>query len=220
MALILNIDSTLQQASVSIAKDGKILMEFINDVQRDHAAFVHVATEKIANEILLKNIDAIAVTIGPGSYTGLRVGLAAAKGFSYTLQKPLITIGTLEVMAHTAHAKLPENTNCYLCPLIDARRMEVFTAIYSNSLKEVTQPQALILTENSFEDILKEQKCYFFGDGMQKFRDIVNNKNAYFIESYLEPKSVAKISNEKFICSNFSNTMIAVPLYTKEFYNK
>lgn len=220
MALILNIDSTLQQASVTIAKDGEILMEYINDIQKDHAAFIHVATEKIAKEIPLKNIDAIAVTVGPGSYTGLRVGLAAAKGFAYTLQKPLITIGTLEAMAHTAHSKLQENANYYLCPLIDARRMEVFTAIYCNDLKEITPPHALILNENSFEEILKKEKCYFLGDGMQKCREIIKNKNAYFLESYLEPEYISKISSEKFFYSNFSNTMIVVPLYTKEFYNK
>lgn len=220
MALILNIDSTLQQSSVTIAKDGEILIAYENDIQRDHAAFIHVATEKIATEIPLKDLDAVGVTIGPGSYTGLRVGLAAAKGFAYALNKPLITMGTLEVMAATAIAKLQVNAPFYLCPLIDARRMEVFMAIYDHNLNEITPARALVLTENSFEEILRLQKCYFFGDGMAKWKPFLNNGNAYFLESYLESKYLSKLIYDKYFCSNFSNAMIVEPLYTKEFYNK
>jgi tRNA threonylcarbamoyladenosine biosynthesis protein TsaB len=220
MALILNIDSTLQHASVSIAKDGEIQMVFINEIQKDHAAFIHIASEKIAAQFPLIDLDAIAVTIGPGSYTGLRVGLAAAKGFAYALKKPLITLGTLEVMADTAVSQIQDNTNYFLCPMIDARRMEVFTAVYDNELKEISPAHAIVLEKDSFEEILKKEKCYFFGDGMPKFRDMLVNNNAYFLESNLDPISMSKMSFERFFCSNFSNAMIVAPLYTKEFYNK
>jgi tRNA threonylcarbamoyladenosine biosynthesis protein TsaB len=125
MSYILNIDSSTEQASVSISKDGNILSVLFNEVQKDHASFLHTAIEKLTIKcgISLVNIDAIAVTIGPGSYTGLRVGLAAAKGLCYALNKPLITLSTLKAMAKQAVMQQDFPDKYYYCPMIDARRM-------------------------------------------------------------------------------------------------
>ncbi|MCY7293701.1 MAG: tRNA (adenosine(37)-N6)-threonylcarbamoyltransferase complex dimerization subunit type 1 TsaB [Ferruginibacter sp.] len=135
MAIIINLDSTLETASVSIAKDGIILQQKSNTVQKEHAAFLHSSIKSMLVQlnISIKNIDAIATTIGPGSYTGLRVCLAAAKGLCYALNKPLITIGTLEAMAKTAVLNITSSGEFLFCPMIDARGWK-FTQHY---IKEI-----------------------------------------------------------------------------------
>src|ERR1700761_8249865 len=141
MSLILNIDTATETAHLSIAKNGTVLQQLFNEDQKGHAAFLQPAIKKILAEqsLLINEIDAIAVTEGPGSYTGLRIGMASAKGLSYALRKPLITVNTLEAMARSAVDVLARNPidskEILLCPMIDARRMEVFTAIYNMELK-------------------------------------------------------------------------------------
>jgi tRNA threonylcarbamoyladenosine biosynthesis protein TsaB len=219
MCLILNIDSSLEKASVTLAKDGIIVAELTNDIQKNHAAFIHTAAKKLLENNSFSTLDAVAVTIGPGSYTGLRVGLAAAKGLCYTLNKPLITIGTLEAMAKTAISHISEKKDIFLCPMIDARRMEVFTAIYNINLQEVKPAYAQVLSENSYEAFLTKKVCYFFGNGMPKWKDIQTNKNAYYIDIDIDNKEIANLSYSKFMNTNFANLVTSAPLYTKEFYS-
>jgi tRNA threonylcarbamoyladenosine biosynthesis protein TsaB len=173
----------------------------------------------------LKDLDAIAVTAGPGSYTGLRVGLASAKGICYALGKPLILINTLEVMAQSIVSYYrsndqPIDPSALLCPLIDARRMEVFTASYDPSLQELEAPHALILDENSFASLLVTHKILFSGSGHAKLKKIISNPAAIFLDniqhnaSHLAIRSVIAYQSERFADLAYSE-----PLYVKEFFD-
>ncbi|MEO7306266.1 MAG: tRNA (adenosine(37)-N6)-threonylcarbamoyltransferase complex dimerization subunit type 1 TsaB, partial [Ferruginibacter sp.] len=137
MSLILNIDTASEKAHVSFAKNGMIIQSISSESQKEHASFLQSAIEQLTKTtgIILKDIDAVAVTSGPGSYTGLRVGMASAKGLCYALKKPLITISSLEVLTASALELIPgAGENVLLCPMLDARRVEVFTAVYQNDL--------------------------------------------------------------------------------------
>lgn len=221
MAIIINLDSTLEKASVSVAEDGIILMQQTNDVQKDHAAFLHRAVKNILLElnISINNIDAIATTIGPGSYTGLRVCLAAAKGLCYALKKPLISIGTLEAMAKTSILNNTSENDLLFCPMIDARRMEVYSALYNKSLEETIAPHAEIIDENFCSDFLKKKEILFCGNGMEKFRKINSNTNASFEELPDITTAINLLSYDKFCGEIFADIVATTPLYTKEFYN-
>ncbi len=142
MGLILNIDTATETAQVSFAKDGKVLQSLTNELQKDHASFLQTAIQQLAkkNNLILTDVDGIAVTAGPGSYTGIRVGMASAKGLCYALNKPLIAINTLQVLTVAAQQELNNASEILFCPMIDARRMEVFTAIYNNTLAEILPP--------------------------------------------------------------------------------
>lgn len=221
MSYILNIDSSAETASVSIAKDGIILFVLSNNNQKEHASFLHAAIEKltIQSGISLVSTDAIAVTIGPGSYTGLRVGLAAAKGLSYALKKPLITISTLEAMAVQAimNQDFPEKYT--YCPMIDARRMEVFTALYNVDMQELMPASALVIDEHSFGLALNEKPVLFFGSGMQKWKSVTQHKHAFFEEINDISPAIASRSFEKFLQQSFADVALSAPLYVKEFFD-
>jgi len=220
MAVIINIDSSLETASVSISKDALILQHLTNDVQKQHAAFIHCAVQKltVALQISFKEIDAVSCAIGPGSYTGLRVGLAAAKGFCYALNIPLITIGTLQAMAHSMQAQQPDKT-LYYCPMIDARRMEVYTALYNPYLKELITATAIVINKQFFEKEMQSFKILFFGNGMVKFKNIADNDNALFATNGVIYNSISLLAFQKFTENNFAPLAAAAPLYAKEFYN-
>ncbi|MEO8770446.1 MAG: tRNA (adenosine(37)-N6)-threonylcarbamoyltransferase complex dimerization subunit type 1 TsaB [Ferruginibacter sp.] len=220
MSLILNIDTSTETANVCIAEDGKLLASISNPHQKDHAAFLHNAINDIIQKSSLKlnSLSAIAVTNGPGSYTGLRVGMASAKGLCYALNKPLITVGSLEVMAKTVIAAAPQNEPALYCPLIDARRMEVYTALYNSQMKEVFTPKALILNESSFEEILNTQKIYFFGSGAAKFEPIITNKNAFFLSIEGSMFSMSYLSFERFFSGKYTDLVDSEPLYIKDFH--
>ena len=221
MSLILNIDTSLETASVGISRDGKILDYLENTVQKEHATFLHVAVNKILEKQQIKPnaLDAIAVTIGPGSYTGLRIGLAAAKGICYALHKPLITVGTLEAMATSVIMEMPNADEFLYCPMIDARRMEVFTAIYNSNLHEIMPPSAIILSPQSFSDVAKKKNIYYFGSGMEKWESINKNENSFYVQLKNLYNALNAISYQKFSNSQFSNTSYTAPLYVKEFHN-
>jgi tRNA threonylcarbamoyladenosine biosynthesis protein TsaB len=220
MSIILNIDTSLETASVSIAKEGTILSVQTNAIQREHASFVHVAI----NELLVKEnlkpsqLDAVGVTLGPGSYTGLRVGLSAAKGLCYALNKPLITVGTLEVMTKDMMLQMEKTTNFLFCPMIDARRMEVFTAMYDENFKKILAPQAKILSSQSFAEKYDENMLIFFGSGMSKWKDISNINNAFFGVNISLPNALNMLTFQKFVLSDFSNLSSSIPQYSKPFY--
>jgi tRNA threonylcarbamoyladenosine biosynthesis protein TsaB len=182
MGLILNIDTATQTAQVSFAKDGKVLQSLTNELQKDHASFLQTAIQQLAKNIsiALADVDAIAVTAGPGSYTGIRVGMASAKGLCYALSKPLIAINTLKVLTVAAQQELNNAPEILFCPMIDARRMEVFTAIYNNTLAEILPPCAIILEERSFLPQLQNNKIVFFGSGAAKWQTLCSHSNASF----------------------------------------
>lgn len=216
MALVLNIDTAVIAASVCLAKDGKILSIARNENQKDHAAWLHVAIKEVfeSNSLDMRSIDAVGVTEGPGSYTGLRIGMATAKGICYALNKPLITLNTLLVMAYAAKDKDAD----LLCPMIDARRMEVFTALYTKELNPVKEPVAITLTENSFENELLTNIVCFFGNGADKFSKMINNTRALFSNIGFDASSMAQLSETRFQHKEFADLAYAEPVYLKEFY--
>ena len=220
MATILNIDTATENASVCISIGNSIIGLKENDQQRDHAAFIHLAIQQILEESgkKLDDLDAVAVTIGPGSYTGLRVGLATAKGFCFTLGKPLITISTLSVMAQAAQSSGLLFPDELICPMIDARRMEVFTAIFNQELEILMPEKALILDEYSFFDCFKKNNIVFFGSGSTKFQGLKHANNARFIEVYHKVNHLAILALQAFQQNKFSDVAYSEPNYLKEFY--
>jgi tRNA threonylcarbamoyladenosine biosynthesis protein TsaB len=220
MGLILNIDTASENAHVSLAKDGQILYVRSSELQKEHASFLQAAIRQLTKTagITLKEIDAVAVTAGPGSYTGLRVGMASAKGLCYALKKPLITIGTLKVLTVSALDDWKDNnSNILFCPMMDARRMEVFTAIYRQDLKPLLQPCAMILDELSFKKELQNHKILFFGNGSAKWKQICTHPNAIFTAVSLLPESMSKSSESLLREKNFTDLAYSEPLYLKEF---
>lgn len=215
MAIILNIDTAIETGSVCLSRNGKASTLLKSDDLRNHATWLHPAIQSAIQKeaIALKQIEAIAVTIGPGSYTGLRIGLSAAKGLCFSLNIPLIAINTLKVMAH---AIVNEQGNL-LCPLIDARRNEVFTAVYDKTLKEILLPSNTIINEKSFEDLLIKNKIIFSGTGSLKLKGI-NNPNAVFSNAVANAADMAPISESYYKDDHFANLAYTEPLYLKEFY--
>ncbi len=216
--ILLCIDSSVSIASVALAKGKKILGKKICVEQKQHASFLQPAIKELLNEstISMNDLSAIAVTNGPGSYTGLRVSMASAKGLCYALNIPLITLGTLDVMAVAAKEQL-QSTD-YLCPLIDARRMEVFTALYNRELKTLLTPLAMILTEHSFAEILSEKKIAFFGNGAVKWQQLCTNENAVFETILWDAATMIPLAQNAFGKKEFSSLAYATPFYLKEFH--
>jgi tRNA threonylcarbamoyladenosine biosynthesis protein TsaB len=218
MSLILNIDTATAQASVSLAFDGKLLNERINDRQNDHAAWIHVAIAELLrdNGHKMTDVKAIAVVAGPGSYTGLRVGMATAKGFCYALNIPLLTLNTLELMAYAASKDI--SSPMLLCPMLDARRMEVFTALYDAELKELLPPCAMILETGSFAEWLQKTQVIFFGSGSSKWKAAFTHNNAVFKDIFYHPADISLLSYRQFGQANFSDLAGSAPIYLKDFH--
>lgn len=216
MSLILHIDTAVQTASICLAKNKEVLAEQVNPSQKDHAAWLHVAiAEMFATQpYALNDLDAVAVSAGPGSYTGLRVGMSSAKGLCYALGIPLITVNSLEMMCMAA----PQKEGWLYCPMIDARRMEVFTAIYDKELQPVMPPKNLVLDQDSFKDVLASRPIAFFGNGSEKFRTILNNEHAEFVDVVTTAKHMIILADEAFQQNNVADLAYAVPYYGKEFY--
>ena len=217
MNLILNIDTAVDTASVCLSQNGEVLQLISNGRQKDHASWLHVAISKILKDAgyQMNNVQAVAVSIGPGSYTGLRVGLSTAKGLCYAMNIPLIAIGTLDIMAFAVR----DTDADLICPMIDARRMEVFTALYDKNLKQLIAPYAMILNDTSFADSLASGKMIFLGNGSHKLQTIISNKNAFFSSAEATAAHLGQLSNKNFIRKEFVDLAYIQPLYVKEFYN-
>ncbi|HRI24675.1 MAG TPA: tRNA (adenosine(37)-N6)-threonylcarbamoyltransferase complex dimerization subunit type 1 TsaB [Ferruginibacter sp.] len=218
MSLILNIDTSGPEAHISFANDGRVSKFLANETQKDHASFLQSAIAELSEScgIELKSIDAIAVTAGPGSYTGLRVGFASAKGLCYALHKPLIALNTLEVL--TASARISNNGyEGLFCPMIDARRMEVFTAMYDTGLNPYLSPRPLILNEMSFEKELSVNQVLFFGSGSAKWKAVCNHPRASFAEAGIVPAGMSWLSNKFEKEKRFTDLAYSEPFYLKEF---
>lgn len=184
-----------------------------------HAENLHIFIEDAlkASGITPRDLTAIAVSKGPGSYTGLRIGVSTAKGLAYALNIPLISVDTLRVMS--ASAKEIVTDSAFYCPMIDARRMEVYTAVYDVQLNQHLPVEALIVDERSIEKFKSYTKIYFFGDGMSKCREILQNlSNAVFIENIVpSAKHMCALSYQKFIGSKFEDVAYFEPFYLKDF---
>lgn len=204
-------------ASVSISRDGQLLAERINESQYEHASFVQPAIEELLNEIgcSIEEMHAVSVVNGPGSYTGLRVGLASAKGICFAKNIPLICINTLAWMA-TECTFGPDE---FVCPMIDARRDEVFTALYDRQGKILLEPQAMVLDATSFSRWLDAAVVHFIGDGAVKWKNQINHPHAQFPVVHFTAKHLATLSFDYFVTGRFADLAYAEHFYTKEFYS-
>jgi len=225
MSLILNIDTATEHASVCLASSGTALAVRLNTIQKDHASWLHTTIHEVMQEAgkKMNDIKAVAITAGPGSYTGLRVGMASAKGLCYALNIPLILENTLYVMASAAITQLKNekevDDNLLICPMIDARRMEVFTAIYNPELKEVAAPQALELENDFFMTFSKNGSILFIGSGIIKARNLLNSPKFLFYDLIYNGLHLSELSYEKYKNSQFANLAYSEPIYIKEFYS-
>lgn len=217
MSLILNIDTAEQQASVCLAAEGKCLLLLHNDKQQDHAAWLHTAIDSLVRElnISLTRLDAVAVAAGPGSYTGLRVGMSAAKGLCYALQVPLITVSSLLLQAA---AVTPVDTDL-IWPMIDARRMEVFTAIYSSDLLELAAPKAMILDKTVINELAGTKTVSFCGSGSLKLDPDMVPANCRILTGNAHAGQLAVLAHTKWIKKELSDAAYTEPMYVKEFYS-
>jgi len=215
MSLILNIETATKNCSVSLSKDGDVLFfREIAEVGYSHAEKLHVFIE----EVLLQSkhsyseLSAVAVSQGPGSYTGLRIGVSAAKGLCYALDIPMIAVDTLAILAE--QVQIEEG---FIVPMIDARRMEVYSAVFNAKHKKVIETQAEIITTDSFKDY--NETIYFIGDSSTKCRETLTKQNFVFKEEIIFPSSreMAKLSYEKYTNSDFVDVAYFEPLYLKDF---
>ncbi|HEU4606752.1 MAG TPA: tRNA (adenosine(37)-N6)-threonylcarbamoyltransferase complex dimerization subunit type 1 TsaB [Chitinophagaceae bacterium] len=218
MAVILNIDTSLSSASVAIADNGMVKAVRTNPEQQDHAAWVQPAIEQLLNELATEGsmLDAIGVAEGPGSYTGLRVGMATAKGLCYAWDKPLITVSTLKLMALAA--KMEDEGADLFAPMIDARRQEVFTALFDSELQELFPARAMILEDNSFAEWLSSHRILFSGNGMPKWRAVCKHEQALFSAVQHSIQHLALLAEESSQKGLFANLFYAEPAYSKEFH--
>lgn len=166
------------------------------------------------------DLDAICVSKGPGSYTGLRIGVSAAKGLCYGLGIPLLSVGSLESMTHWAKAEFSEDLTdvSFLCPMIDARRMEVYTQLFDTSLKEAGSISAVIVDENSFAPELANGKVAFFGDGAAKCKEVINHPNAIFLDDFNpSARGMIVLAEKRFADKRFEDVAYFEPYYLKDF---
>lgn len=221
MAKLLIIDTALEEAIVALSKDGKIIAELINKETHSHASFIQVAIANLLvdQEMTINEIDAIAVTLGPGSYTGLRVGLATAKGIAYTLQKPLIGLSTLSALATAAIQLAPKSIEApiQIFAMIDARRMEVFGAIYDASCNPLVQEQAMVLDQAKWNSLI-HQPTICIGNGLAKTKDFIATHSVSYQEGHYTSQILLEMAIAKLNASQFEDLAYVGPNYLKDVY--
>lgn len=219
MSCILNIETATEVCSVTIIKNGNLIFDREETKGPSHAVllgqFVNEGIEVLREQNTL--LDAVAVSCGPGSYTGLRIGVSEAKGLCYGFNIPLIAIGSLKIMANGIKKReLDEST--LLCPMIDARRMEVYDMVFNHNLQEVRPVTADIIDENSFADLLAEHQIAFFGNGAAKCKEVLHSTNAIFIDDvYPRAVDMLELAEEAYKNNDFVDVAYFEPFYLKEF---
>ena len=217
MALILAIETVTTNCSVALFKSGVLIAEKEHNTDGyTHAEQLTLFIEKVVNsaKVSLQDIQAVALSKGPGSYTGLRIGTSTAKGLCYALDIPLLATSTLKAMAF---AMAKNHVADIYCPMIDARRMEVFSALFDKNNKKVRDVQADIVDEDTYTKFL-DKEVLFFGDGAFKCKEMINHKNAMFIEGiYPSAKDLGILANAKFENKDFEDLAYFDPYYLKDF---
>jgi len=225
LSKILSLETATNVCSVALSGNGQLLALRESTVKNAHSSVLTTFVDEVFNLAGLRpaEIDAIAVSEGPGSYTGLRIGVATAKGLCYALDKPLIAIPTLKAMAsgmlnqqlRTPNPKL----QTFFCPMIDARRMEVFSSVFNSGLVEIRETLAEIIDKTSFSEILIENKIYFAGDGATKCKSFLEvNENAVFLDDFqVSARFMIHLAEQKFQSCEFENLAYFEPYYLKDF---
>ena len=216
MAYILNIETSTTNCSVALAYNGEVIgFKEDNSSEYSHAERLHVYIDQVlkTTQISIDQLEAIAISKGPGSYTGLRIGVSAAKGLCFALNIPLISVPTLEALAHQV-----ENPKGTIVAMLDARRMEVYSAIYDAQHNETRPTEAEVLTSESYLELLELTAVYFIGNGVPKTKDLISHKNAQFIENKLpSAKQMCALSYDKFKTDAFEDVAYFEPFYLKDF---
>lgn len=231
MSVILHIETSTDRCSVAVSQDSAIIFQTDNAEKgttdasetkgTNHASLLGTMVDEALSFTDNHAIpfDAVAVSIGPGSYTGLRIGVSMAKGIAYGRGLKLISLPTLEVQCVPVllvHDNLPEDA--LLCPMLDARRMEVYAALYTRALKPVMETRPIIIDETSFEQYLNERPIYFFGNGSEKCKSVIQHPNAHFLDGVpLLAKYMSPLAEKKFLCGEFEDVAYIEPCYLKEF---
>jgi tRNA threonylcarbamoyladenosine biosynthesis protein TsaB len=220
MALILSLETSASLCSVALHSAGELIDTIEISEPQAHAAKAAVSVQQLLQRISISmtELKAVAISSGPGSYTGLRIGTSLAKGICFGLNIPLIDIPTLNLLAH--HMSLEEKDKC-LCPMIDARRMEVYAQVFDRELNALTDTEAVVITENSFNELLDRQAVLFFGDGSAKCRQVLTHANAYFVDGVIpRAKLMGQVAYRKFMLNHFADLAGFTPFYFKEFVAK
>ena len=223
MSLVLLIETATTSCSVALATDKQVIALREIDQRNIHAEVITVYVDEVMKETgqAFTDLDAIAVSCGPGSYTGLRIGISTAKGLCYSLDKPLIAIETLSAMAHGLIARklLTIEPNTLLCPMIDARRMEVYTALFDATGNELKPTSADIITDDSFAEVLKTNKIVFFGDGAEKCKStLAKSPNALFVDGFVNSaRDILVPAVQKLNKQDFVDVAYFEPFYLKDF---
>lgn len=219
MSTILQIETATAVCSVALSVNGETIALKEQATPNIHAASLTLFIEEVMAMAKLKyqDLDAVAVSKGPGSYTGLRIGVSTAKGLCFALDKPLIAIETLKMMAD-GFLQQHHNYGGLICPMIDARRMEVFTAVYTHELLEFEDVNAKIVDEKSFILELDSHFVTFIGDGASKCEPVLNHQNAHFSKgNYNSAANMSRLANNAFIEQRFEDVAYFEPFYLKEF---
>lgn len=250
MPYLLNIDVSGKEGFVALAEDESCQDSITNSSPMEHASFLQPAIQTLLarNKIDIGELVAIAVSNGPGSYTGLRVGLASAKGLCFALQIPLITVNSLQVLAKAASMyvekkphvlelennqyrtnKPPQNNvdlqsaddvkQLLYCAMIDARRMEVFFGLYDSANHTIMPPSAAILNDDFLQAYLYQNKICFSGSGAAKWQEINQHINSFFVADSFSKEAMCSLSAKQFKENSFANLITAVPFYCKDFYS-
>ncbi len=218
MGLILNLETSTTNCSVSLAKNGSVLaIKELNAANFSHAEKLHVFIQEVMNlsKFNMVDLDAIAVSKGPGSYTGLRIGVSAAKGLCYALGVPLISVSTLKSMA--SQMGTFEN-DALIIPVLDARRMEVYSAVFDTALHQVRETRAEIIDENSFLEFLDSKPVHFLGSGAEKIQSILQRDGIFYHNDVVpSSKEMASISFQKYELEEFEDVAYFEPYYLKDF---
>ncbi len=224
MALILNIDTTHETGSIALGKNGICIDALTHNEMKDHAGWIQPAIQILLSRsnISFNELDAVSVTAGPGSYTGIRVGMATAKGLCYTLNKPLILINTLQLMAAAVLQRTElaaESAEMLLAPMIDARREEVWTGVFDQKGNEIIRCGVKKLDENSFNETLTMASVLFFGSGSDKWKRLCADPRARFISGFVYTATdMCGLSENYYQKAYFADLLYSEPYYLKEFF--
>ncbi len=226
MALILNIETSADICSVALGKDGAVTDLLLGAEERDHSRILTTLTGEILkkNGLRMQDLEAVAVSEGPGSYTGLRIGVSTAKGLAYALKIPLLAVSTLEALASSVTAEMPEGirkelgAEGWLCPMIDARRMEVYSAFYDMQGRRITEIEPHVIDARSFTGERRQRKILFFGTGSDKCKKVFQGDNDLFLDGiFPRADRMVSLAEKYYREGKFADVAYFEPFYLKEF---